>query len=191
MKLLDTTSIKPDEVYGTSGLDRSDGLHQSDVIDYIMTNQGVSYSDSDWDRSSMFEAGFTWEEVFEDAFKRRREPVIRPDEISLDGITGSPDGYNWRNGELYEYKWTWKSQNSFAILEQYRWHMQVKGYMKMLSSENRKVTVVNWFVFFANGDYRGSGPRAVQYRVEFSPREIDENWHMFLMAKKDMEEASE
>lgn len=187
MEIISLEPYEPDEVFGKSGLPRSGGIHLTDLVDHILVSQGTKYKDSDWDKSSLFEAGFTWEQVLEDGFRARREPVLRLEEITLDGVAGSPDGYDFRNSELYEYKLTYKSQGKFALSEQYRWLMQGKGYLKMLSEPENPVRRINWIVFFVMGDYRGSGPRCVRYTVEFTDMEIEDNWRMLMNAKKEYE----
>lgn len=185
MHLFHEDKLEPRDIdpgFGDSGLPRSDGIHVTPLIDRILERAfgRPSFSGGEqWNKFNLFEAGFVWEEFLEEAFARRRTGIIRPDEVVKDGIAGSPDGYNVKTGELYEYKFTFKS-SSMNMLDQRRWIMQAKSYCHMMSSENRKVRRVNWMVFFVNGNYKGSGPLAKVFKAEFDDREIKVHWKQIL-----------
>jgi hypothetical protein len=41
-------------------------------------------------------------------------------------------------------------------------------------------------VLYVNGDYKGSGPLPGTFRIQYSRRELQENWDMILNARDDM-----
>jgi len=168
-----------------SGVERSKAsetglIHLTDVIKFIDKKLEINdYSSVKWDMSVTAEVGFLWEQVLEDAFGSAfgGRVGIRPGEIELDGIVGSPDGVNEDPLGRYpivdeEYKCTWKSTKN-NILDHWYYMTQFKSYCKMLGV---CVTVVK--IIYLMGDYRGSGPIYKAYRIEFTERELEENWSM-------------
>jgi hypothetical protein len=47
-----------------------------------------------------------------------------------------------------------------------------------------RVEVVRYPVLFYRGDWRGSGPVAVEYTVRFAPAELKQSWNMLLVNKQ-------
>jgi len=123
--------------------------------------------------------GWAWEDAIRDALvssglhplsSDRYQPV---GQLSLDGIYGSPDGFDTVDCCVEEFKATWRSSNRPLDPDFWHWLVQIKAYCKMLT--------VNWArlrVFYVNGNYRESGPQIKQFRLEWSQLEIDDNWKM-------------
>ena len=150
-----------------NGPPRSGGLHLTDITRdmYLTILHG---RDNSTDNNLWAEPGYLWEELLEWAYAKRNPHRIG--EITLDGITGSPDGMDWENWVLYEDKFTWRSTKKEPMDDE-RWMMQVKGYCKMLGTCKVKMRV-----FYCMGDYRGSGPQYKVYELYFTQREVDEHW---------------
>jgi len=143
------------------GPPRSPGLHLTDIIVDIVKPKT---SDNDLFK----EPGFIWEELLSFAFGQSL--ADRPGEIVVDGIAMSPDGMDWENWVVHEYKVTWRSTNKLPVDNAY-WMMQLKGYCKGLGATAAKMRIL-----YLMGNYRGSGPQYTVWEMQFSKLEIDENW---------------
>lgn len=167
---------------------RSAGLHISAVIRDLanrITRKGErpawsSLSVEEQRRGATYQTlGFAWERIIERAlteqYNQGSEFLVRPGEQLLDGLYGSPDPFDCRDGVLEEWKCTWKSSLKFDDLERnfWEWTVQIKAYLKMLG-----LTECRLRVYFVNGDYRDSGPQVKCARLVFTQREVDENWKM-------------
>lgn len=167
---------------------RSPGLHVSQIIRDLMNKvvkPGQRQHDSELSPAELQRMGtyrslgFAWERALErsliDAFSQGA--VIRPGEVMLDGVAGSPDLIDMRNFTLEEWKCTWKSSRRIDNLEDefWEWTVQIKAYLKMLG-----FTQCCLRVFFVNGNYRDSGPQVMCRLLIFTQAEIDENWNMLI-----------
>ncbi len=117
-----------------------------------------------------WETGFLFEEAQGVALGDRLG--VRLGEVELDGIVMSPDGVDWANGRLEEYKCTWKSVKTSPD-GVWKWMVQTKGYCKVLG-----FTEVLFRVLYLMGDYKGSGPQYKEFLITFTPEEINTNWEM-------------
>lgn len=150
-----------------------DRLHLSDIYSDLESTLFPKTSKADMNNRLWSEVGFLWEDALTRALADHCSE--RPGEVELDGIVGSPDGYDQSTGVLDEYKATWKSAHNAHPEQVWKWLVQVKGYCKMLGT-----TTVRFHVFYINGDYRGSGPIYRSYLFLFTQLEIDENWSMLV-----------
>lgn len=165
--------------FGESGLPRSPGLHQSDIIhDLAATlkiDQKARGAFIGVPKENWFEMGFCWERALEVAFGDRLGQ--RLPEIECDGIAGSPDGLGIdpETGDpcVEEYKCTTKTMIADPITTNWKWTMQVSGYCYMLG-----VNVACFRVLWLMGDRRPPAPKVQAYRVEFSNDELERNWLM-------------
>lgn len=159
-------------------LPRSPGLHLGQIINSLANEGGVDNygygngpsNGSPFRPNLRMECGFLWEDILTMALKARLPQRIG--EIVVDGIAMSPDGVDDSVWELWEYKATWVSSNRNPA-DNWRWMTQIMGYMWGL-----QMTVCNMWILYVNGDYKGSGPVDKQYRLEFTCRELEENWVM-------------
>lgn len=97
------------------------------------------------------------------------------------GIYGNPDGLRTDTWRLKEWKFTWKSmrraggdgEHQYEHIRDgiWRWPVQTMGYCYMVEAQG-----ADQEVFFANGDYTDKRPRVSRYAMEFSKRELQENW---------------
>lgn len=152
----------------------TDRLHLSDIYTDLENTLFPKDSSADMTNPLWAETGFLWETVLSNALGQRHIGT-RPGEVELDGIVGSPDGYDQDTGILDEYKCTWKSIKNAHPENIWRWMVQVKGYCKMLGT-----TTVRFHILYLMGDYRGSGPLYRSYLFSFTQREIDDNWSMLV-----------
>lgn len=171
-------------VTGTVGRpERSDTLHLSTIykdMEETMFQNRVRKGEVTEDELAWYGAGgFLWEHVYGMAHREalEREDLVRPGEMYLDGITGSPDLVDLINWRLIELKFRWMSAWKFDQLEKYFWLelVQVKGYCKMAGMNEAEL-----WVFFVNGDYRPPRPNVRGNLLTFSDQEIDESWGVIL-----------
>lgn len=154
-----------------------DRLHLSDIYTDLENTLFPKTTNADMTNPLWAEVGFLWEALLSRVLADHCSD--RPGEIELDGVVGSPDGYDPSTGIVDEYKLTWKSIRNAHPENVWKWMVQTKGYCKMLGS-----TTVRFHVFYVNGDYRGSGPLYRSYLFTFTQREIDENWQMLISHAK-------
>lgn len=133
------------------------------------------------------EAGLAFEEMLENALKERIASTHRPGEIISDeGIIASPDliiyNSHIRVGEI---KLTWMScrglpdtvSNGFPPKFD-KYFVQMKAYCHILDTPYARL-----LGFFVNGDYAKDGPMSPMFKawdVEFTARELKENWQMLI-----------
>ena len=116
------------------------------------------------------ELGFLWEEVLERTCKEKLG--VRTEEVELDGIVGSPDGFGVSpfGPCIEEYKCTWRSMKNPPHTE-WRYMMQVKAYCKILG-----INQVLFRVLYINGDYKPPCPQDKAYLYVFDQEEVDQCW---------------
>lgn len=156
---------------------RSSGIHLSGVLRYIAIRSKLV----DWVKQVEEEElplrmalGIAWEE-----FAVSLYPEIRwqPGEVVDDDIFSSTDGLVFAGRKVStveEFKLTWKKPMTGRDLMNYwLWMSQGKGY-----AYGWKTQVVNWHVLYINGDWKPPSPVYKRYLVEFSQKEIQDNWQM-------------
>ena len=162
-----------------SGLERSPGLHLTDVIrdiaGVLFPKQKVSRDNCSWNREATMGMGFLWECALSDVM--RDKMAHRIGEVECDGIMMSPDGVDWGNGVLEEYKCTWKSTRH-PPEDNWEWMTQIKGYLWGIGKG--EMTRVVMRVLYVMGDWKGGGPEYRVWRGEFEEWELRENWEMIV-----------
>lgn len=156
---------------------RSAGVHLSqiyyDIESTLTPREEMEQAQLEVYRS----AGFLWEYVFSKAMAESLESdvYVRPGEVELDGIIGSPDLYNTREGRVADTKFMWKSARKLENLEKFfwTWLIQLKGYCKMMGIQDAEL-----FVFACNGNYKPPVPVARHIVIHFSVHELEANWMM-------------
>jgi len=172
--------------------ERSEGLHLSQILEDIeQTLNPRDYDSEGRDWEPYRKLGFTWERALKlSQLKTAYEngDLIDPGEIKVDGIWMSPDGLHLGDEALEEWKLTYKSSSRVdrdGIDGAFpRWFWQMKSYCHALGT--RKATLRT---FFVNGDYRWlkGGPESekdMTWRIEFTKREIEDNWNMITRTAK-------
>jgi hypothetical protein len=171
------------------GLTRSGGLHLTPIIRAI---EEVIRPRDQWvteEELSFFGAGgFLFERVFSMAMADASitDSLIRPGEIELDGITGSPDLLDLSNGGLLgiETKMTWKSSRKLdtsskpAVLESLDKHFWAHKIQCMSYAHMLGINVYQLHYFFVAGNWRPPVPCVKAIQMEFSNRELEGNWSM-------------
>src|SRR5208337_2109364 len=169
------------------GLTRSKGLHLTTIIRAI--EQTIRPRD-EWcseEELAFFGAGgFMWERVFSMAHRDAVESddLIRPGEITLDGITGSPDLIRISDMIGIETKLTWKSSRKLDLsskpaalesLDKHFWahKIQCMSYAKMFG-----ISEYELHYFFVAGNWRPPVPCVKAVRMEFTNQELNANWGM-------------
>ena len=166
---------------------RSSGVHVSDIIrdiDNTLLHKGQrqKYDElSPQERLRMgahTSMGWAWEEIVREALRRIRPViggVVPVGELTLDGVTGTPDGVYESEWAVDEFKATWRSSSRPLDPDFWSWLVQIKAYCKMLQTGKAYLSV-----FWVCGDYRESGPFTQQFLLEFSRMEVDDNWAMLV-----------
>uniref|UniRef100_A0A6M3LG66 PD-(D/E)XK endonuclease-like domain-containing protein n=1 Tax=viral metagenome TaxID=1070528 RepID=A0A6M3LG66_9ZZZZ len=167
-----------------SSSDRSPGLHVSGLIRRLMQRlEPGKYSDDEPDITGVLRMllGMAFEDKLEWLLDRRWPGrIVRPGEIERDGIVGSPDGVDINEERLYEYKLTWmKYEPDLEHQKYWKYIVQIKAYLAMLGW-----TRACLWIYFVDGDYRGSGPLLKPFDLEFSQQELAEAWAMLLGARE-------
>ena len=158
------------------GPPRSPGIHLTNITNDIYYTV-LHGKDNRTDNQIWGEVGFIWEELLTMAF--REKLANRPGEIMLEGVAMSPDGMDWENWVVHEYKVTWRSSAKLPVDDE-RWMMQAKGYCKGLGA---KTVVMK--ILYLMGDYRENRePVYKVYEIVFSPQELEENWQMVMAHAK-------
>jgi len=156
-----------------SGVERSEGLHVTDIIRDLDQKFGKKYPDDErWNLELAAELGF----MFENYIESLLTDAVRPGEIELDGIILSPDGILFERGKviLLEYKFTWKSARKTPE-DVWKWMAQLKAYCKALG-----VVEARMYIMYVNGDWKTEMPQLPRYDITFTQLEIDENWQMLV-----------
>ena len=160
------------------GLTRSPGLHLSTIYrDIERTIKPKDEWCSEEELAFFGAGGFLWERVFGKCHAEAvaTEDIVRPGEFELDGIIGSPDLIRVSDWTLLETKCCWRSARKFESLEKnfWAWICQVKSYSLMIGTN-----VAEIHCFFVAGDWRPPAPCVKSIRIEYTDRELEENWSM-------------
>jgi len=124
--------------------------------------------------------GLAWETYFERCLIGSGVDASRPGEFTTDeGIIGSPDLLIFNGHEkIGEIKLTYYSASTDLSDPKFgKWLTQVMGYGHYL-----QIPRVRFYVLFVNGAYREGkrDPVLRVYDIEFSNRELKENWDMLM-----------
>jgi hypothetical protein len=178
---------------------RSPGLHMSTLLKVLYPHQNEAKT-AKMDDAGKAEAekqlrlygmlGLAFEDRAELALLSLAEEddwpwyALRPGEISIDGVAGSPDILlvpKDEGGEVRELsiKLTWKSSNDLPLEEgedqfpmKFNYYIgQCKAYAKGLDT-----TASVLVCYFACGTWRPAMPQMLGWEFEFSRQEIDEEW---------------
>ena len=161
-----------------SDLVRSPGLHISQIYNSLYEALKPGRFTGGEPNPLMLALGSAWEQYFERQLDRAGNRVFRPGElVSPEGIAYSPDGVI-ENGQLtlVEYKLTWMSSRADiedAKFDKYK--TQMMSYCYQLETPYARL-----YVLFVNGDYKPPSPVLKVWNIEFSPRELQDNWQMLM-----------
>ena len=182
----------------TEGYVRSPGLHMSTIYNTLFEElEPTRFTKGDGPDKTKMEVGTAFEEVLEIALAHR-VCGVRPPEFAAtpDGelvpvgtensVAFSPDHLLF-NGvmRLGEFKATWMSIRGGIEDKKFdKWFVQMKSYCFPLQT-----TAARLYVLFINGDYSYKPPDGgcvlKAWDVEFSMRELEDNWRVLMtFAKK-------
>jgi hypothetical protein len=176
----------------TNSESRSSGLHLGQVVnryrELVEGNKRRSDPDEDSTKHLHFEKGFLWEDVFSSLWGNRMAGMVDSDrwvqqEFVQDGIYMTPDVVYPMDGFLDEYKATTRASYKFDALEEHfaPWLIQIKGYLRAAGMKRARLIVL-----FLCGDYRPPFPQVRAKELEFTNRELEENWDLVLRIAEDM-----
>ena len=161
-------------------IERSPGLHVSDVIRSILVDLGRLEKKDTFTESDMItmERGFVWEQMLSMAWGQLIGARIG--EVECEGIALSPDGISFDpDGPIIdEYKCTLKSAKS-PPEDNMAWMMQIKAYC--YACECLKARLWVWYM---KGEYKPPFHVFRVYGLEFTERELVENWTMIINQAK-------
>lgn len=168
---------------------RSEGpgiLHLSTITaDILIGMDPERYGEKEGGAKWMnFWAGLLFERVLEMAWvdkeMEERPELIRPGEVTLGGITGTPDAYDTKMFRPEEYKFTKKSCRQPITDDKFRHYWwQLKAYAKMVGAHSGAL-----YICHVNGNYSyddkdpESGYIIKPWYDEWTDLELDENWAM-------------
>jgi hypothetical protein len=162
---------------------RSTGVHLTDIIRDMAASIGKSKGDGSTTEDDLewyASGGWLWERVYDLVHREAVQDgsVYCPGEIELDGIIGTPDRIRIEpDGDrtLIELKSRWSSAYKFDSLEKnyFQELTQIQSYCHM-----EQITRAELCVFFVAGNWRPPVPCARAVRLEFTERELEENWEM-------------
>lgn len=173
-----------------SGVERSDGLHLTDITRDIYKTLYEEKSNNLFPKGLTMDMGFYWEDVFSRVFADRYSNglTLRPGELVLDGIAMSPDGIYFSEGHvvLTEYKLTWASVRNNTPETNLLWQWQVLAYLKGIRQYYPTAKIVDFHIIYVAGDYRPPCPKYVgPWRGVATKEEIDKNWDMIVSHAKE------
>lgn len=187
-----------DLVLSNTGGDRAPGLHLSSIIKMLMYEKDKKFAPDSPMNMMAIDAGYTWEEIVSHALARRHRntgivPGFRPEPFELDGVWMSPDWVNPTSDfPLEEWKSTKTSSNTNPLERQWYWMPQVMGYAYGLwrtkQMEVPKALLRVWYIMGA-WDFDKTNDLTLlrdyhEFEVEWSQRELEDNWRMLLQAAR-------
>lgn len=161
---------------------RSPGKHVSTAIKRVMAELYPDRFDNNEPiAQTRLDLGNAMERAIADEYADRFPyEYVRPGELELDDITGTPDLWNLPYWCTIEIKLTWASSSRADDPEDswfFRYWSQLKSYVYMAGQEVGRLIVV-----FLNGNYRygdpDSKPTAREWEDTWSQEELQENWEM-------------
>jgi hypothetical protein len=160
---------------------RSEGVHVSHVIHdlCVRLNHYTPRDDEEWNQAQL-ELGNAFERAIIDRMQEH-EPgrYIKPGEMELDDIFGTPDLLDLVDDTVHEFKCTWVSsrhENDHDGPKLWKYWLQIKCYCAMMGWNTGRLHVL-----FVNGNYsyeKGSGPQYRCWEQKFTDAELKQTWKM-------------
>ena len=173
-----------------SDLVRHPGLHASNIYNSLFEElepkRFVKGSKLDPVRMAL---GTAWEKHFEHLLIKSGAEAHRPDEFrSPEGITYSPDLLLTHKGELClgELKLTWQSSREAPRKKNDPFPPKFDKYLcQMMLYMHWMDLTLGWLcAYFVNGAYTNFSPELLSWYVEFSRRELVENYDRLMRHAK-------
>lgn len=165
---------------------RSHGLHLMQIVGSLAQSIGVQEDSANEEQLQAYASvGFIWERIVEQgmALACESQRYVRPGEVMLDGITGSPDLLDLQESIVIDTKVTFKSSSKLADLQRNhcKWIWQLKGYCRMIEWRTAEL----WILPMCSDWKPPMIAPPVRKRLEFSKVELDENWRMLTQHAKE------
>lgn len=155
---------------------RASGVHLSGILKKIAIAKGILR------RGMMREEEFPLRMAMGMAFESwivglYPEMVWQPGEMTLDGISGNPDGYSVVDGvaQVEEFKLTWKKRKADILEDSWMWQTQMCGYCKMLGARHARLHVC-----WVNDQYAPPQPVYYRYLLEWTEEEVESTWNLLV-----------
>lgn len=175
---------------------RSSGVHVKSIIDWLAGPEGLGLYKERADTEDMplgVLLGMGFEEV---AARLYSTMHWQPGELELDGVFGSPDGFDDVELDgLYilvvdEFKRTLMSRWSkgggdgrSSVIEIWPWMAQMMAYHKMKWPDSQEPGFGRLHVDWDAGDYRPPCAEYRRYLIRFERVEIENNWKLLVKYK--------
>lgn len=165
---------------------RSPGLHLTQIIHSLEDSLGLRENTANDEQLATYGAmGFVWERIIEQgiALACQSERYVRPAEVVMDGITGSPDILDLKENIVIDTKCLFKSSNKLDDIARnfWGWTVQLKGYCHMVGWN-----VAELWVIPICGNWRPPMiGHPIRKRLTFTPVELKDNWSMLLQHAKE------
>lgn len=173
----------------TEGYIRSPGLHASDLYGsfykkfdpkrYDKRDKDGNPTPMDYVKMSL---GTSFEEMLERALAERLLGERPGEFVSDEGIIYSPDYLFFEPTEIIlgEFKCSWYSSKNAPFDPKFdKWMTQIKLYSYWL-----QLTKARLYVLFVNGDYKPPSPILLSWVIEFTPRELTDEYNMIMRHAK-------
>lgn len=176
------------------GYVRTPGLHMSEIFGEIYKQidpKRYGRESTEAQRAAYMAPGLALEEALESMLRDKlTRDSGRPGEfVSPEGIIYSPDliifNDTHRVGEI---KLTWMSCKEVPRVEARSFPPQFDKYFTQMKSYSYCLDTpyARLYAFFVNGDYKARQPEFLAWDVEFSKRELEDNWRMIINAARSM-----
>lgn len=179
---------------------RSPGMHVSTIINDLCIQRGYYEEGSEFDReNNIIKTRMGLGNALEDAIIRRYhlsapDRYTQPGELEFDGLFGTPDILDTFEYAIHEVKLTWKSatnQIDDQMFIKYLW--QIMAYCRMAETAlgYLHVCFVNGHYDFLRAEHKRDGrtedgPTYRLYELQFSKRDLLDNWRMLKLHEADM-----
>lgn len=160
------------------GYVRSPGLHMSDIYNALYAKlDKARYAKGGGPDVEKMELGMAFEEALEVSLRERLFKSDRPGEFTTrEGVIYNPDQLFYEpDFRLGEFKCTWYKDVGLRDKRFDKWLTQMKSYCYHLGTPYARL-----YTFFVNGNYKPPTPRLKAWDIEFTSRELNDNWNMML-----------
>ena len=188
--------VEPLAVERLSKLDhqpRTEGVHLSQVIQYILRKLEPARYGKDWadlsdEERLRIECGYLWEDLvfspimLDRIFPRDSDTVIRNLELDEDSIYQTLDGFHVRRNRVIEVKYSGSNVADPNDPKFKHWRWQNMAYCRTART-TRAVFIV---LFHVGRGIRPFLPEAQLWWVRYTPAELEKNWHMIQVNRDEM-----
>lgn len=170
----------------TGNGERSPSLHLTQIIHSLAQSIGVQEDSASEEQLQAYASvGFIWEKVVENGMALACESsrYVRPGEVMLDGIIGSPDLLDLEQSLVIDTKVTFKSSTKLSDLQRnhFKWIWQLKSYCLMVGWPTAEL----WILPMCSDWKPPMIAPPVRKRLQFTQVELRDNWLMITQHAKE------